>query len=240
MLTAYRRRPRIEGPAPSPAVDGAEIDQGPDWGMERARKSLPTLRLLVPGITLDQFKLVGEGNEGIVYRIDQSRCVKFSRRKHREEVASLEQGQGSPFFPKLHYAGRDFMLREYVEGMPLNHYLRRRTLTSDLSAQLIRLFRDLRELGFTRLDMRLSHIIVTPDGRIRIIDPTNLNKDRRSFPRKFFKGMRRRRYADTFIAHLRELDPELLERWSRPLRLPRPAPGGGGPGGDDGGFARTD
>jgi len=109
------------------------------------------------------------------------------------------------------------MLREYIEGTPLNHYLRRRPLTRELSAQLIALFLELRERGFRRRDMRLSHIIVTPEGRIRIIDPTNLNKDRRDFPRKFWKGMRRRRYADVFIEHMRELEPDLLQRWSKYL-----------------------
>lgn len=217
MLTAYIRRFGAEGPEEPP------LEAGPGWGMERARKALPSLRLLIPGLTLEQLTLVGEGHEGIVYRIDEHRCVKFSRRKHREEVASLEQGQGSSFFPKLHYAGKDFMLREYIEGTPLNHYLRRSPLTRDLSAQLIALFLELRDRGFKRRDMRLSHIIVTPDGRIRIIDPTNLNKDRRDFPRKFFKGMRRRRWADVFVEHMRELDPELQRRWSRYLGPEAPA-----------------
>jgi predicted Ser/Thr protein kinase len=218
LLNAYPRRNATEAQSEPPLVE-----EGPNWGLERARRTMPTLRLLVPGLTVEQLEFVGQGREGSVYRIDADRCVKFSKRKHREEVASLEQGQGSPFFPKLHYAGRDFMLREYIDGLPLNHYLRRHPLTRSLSAQLIELFNELRRLGFKRRDMRLSHIIVTPGGKVRIIDPTNLNKDRRDFPRKFFKGMRRRKWADTFISHIREIDPEMLQRWSRYLRLP-PAP----------------
>ncbi|MDP2871463.1 MAG: hypothetical protein Q8P31_02870 [Bacillota bacterium] len=218
MLTAHARRYGIclsddfvAGHGPR---SGETFDQNaPAWAADLASRNLPTLRLLVPGATLEQLELVGEGREGIVYRIDETRCVKFSRRKHKEEVAALEQGQGSPFFPVLHYAGREFMLREYIDGLPLNRHLRRHKLTRDLSAQLIELFKELRRRGFRRLDMRLSHIIVTPSGRVGIIDPTNLNKDRRDFPRKFFKGMRRRGYAGKFIEHVRELAPELLERW---------------------------
>jgi|GEM_PF-2391960 len=129
----------------------------------------------------------------------------------------MRQGQPCPRFPRLYEWGPDYIVREYIPGHSLGHYLNRNRLSRELAGQLIDIFRWLRRLGFRRIDMRLAHVIY--DGRaLYVIDPTNLNKADNPFPRKAWRGLKKRRAADAFRSYLAEMDPQLYDEWSKNLR----------------------
>lgn len=171
-------------------------------------------------------ELIGKGNDGLVYRLDERTCLKlhYKRSKWERELMSLLQARGSAYFPELHRWGPGFIVRDYADGPRLNRYLRDHPFTESLARELIGLLRELRRLGFGRPDMRLSHIVVTPGGGLKVIDPTNLNKKRGSFPRKLWKGLCRHGCWELFAAHLERMDPALHEEW-RELLVVRAQPG---------------
>ncbi len=159
-------------------------------------------------------EIVGRGNEGEVWRIAPDRCVKIARdpKALQREIAAMEQGQACPYFPRLYESGSRHMVREYVEGVSLSQYLDDHPLTPELARALISLFVWLRRLGFKRVDTRLHHVLVNPDG-LKIIDPSNLDKEHDPFPRKAWRGLKKRGHAAAFRKYLAHYAPRLYAEW---------------------------
>ena len=135
------------------------------------------------------------------YKIDDQRCIKIYRKRHylRLELAALQRGAGASFFPRVYDWGRDYMIREYVPGTPLNEYLRSHPFTESIARQLADMVETMRRLGFRRADTRLSHIIVDENGKLWLIDPVNTMKKSPPYPRKLLKGLERRGLAGQFL-----------------------------------------
>lgn len=167
------------------------------------------------GLKEGALKMVGEGSQGKVYLIDPWRCIKFYKRKEflPLELEILLKAKNEPQFPKVYEWGDDYMIREYIPGIGLKEYLRKSPLTEDLSRQLSELFLTFERLDFKRLDTRMAHLIVTPEGRIKAIDPANAMRKQGSFPKKFLSQLDDLKYKKTFLKHLQVINPTLYERW---------------------------
>lgn len=163
---------------------------------------------------------VGAGKEGRVYRLDGTRCVKYYNhaKYQRRELAALTRGAGDPLLPRVHSWGRSYVIREYIEGTALFDYLSAHPLTRDLAEKILQMHETLIRLGFHRADLRLSHVILTPDGRLRVIDPTNMMKDHRTFPRKLLYDLQRLGKREEFLAWTARLRPDVYRRWQEHLR----------------------
>lgn len=167
------------------------------------------------GLREETLQLVGEGSQGKVYLIDALRCIKIY---HRPEFLPLEleillRAHYEPQFPKVFEWGDNYMIREYIAGVGLKDYLLKNPLTEDLSHQIAELFLAFERLGFHRLDTRMAHVLVTPEGRIKAIDPANAMRKSGAYPKKFFKQLAKLKCKDTFFKHLKVVNPGLYERW---------------------------
>ena len=167
------------------------------------------------GLKEENLKLVGKGSQGRVYLIDPRRCIKIY---HRKEFLPLEleillKAKNEPQFPEVYEWGEDYMIREYIPGINLGEYLRRHPLTEDLSRQIAELFLAFERLGFNRLDTRMAHVLVTPEGRIKAIDPANAMRKQGAYPRKFLSQLSDLKWKRTFFKHLQRINPTLYERW---------------------------
>lgn len=160
--------------------------------------------------------LVGEGSQGKVYLIDPYRCIKIYHRPEflRLELEILLKAHNVPQFPKVYEWGDNYMIREYIPGAGLKDYLRENPLTEDLSRQIAELFLAFERLGFHRLDTRMAHVLVTPEGWIKAIDPANAMRKSGAYPKKFFKQLAKLGWKDTFFKHLKVINPVLYERWN--------------------------
>ena len=173
------------------------------------------------GLRAEDLPLVGEGSQGKVYLIDSCRCIKIY---HRPEFLPLEleilrKAYYEPQFPKVYEVGDNYMIREYILGMGLKEYLLRYPLTEDLSRQLIELFQAFERLGFHRLDTRMAHVLVTSEGRIRAIDPANAMRKSGSYPKKFLRQLNKLGWKQTFLDHLRAIDPVRHDQWTTAAQL---------------------
>lgn len=173
------------------------------------------------GLQEETLTLVGEGSQGKVYLIDPWRCIKIYTRAEflPLELEVLLKAQNEPQFPKVYEWGNDYMIREYFPGIGLKQYLQNNPLTEAISSQLIELFLAFERLGFRRLDTRMAHIIVTPEGRIKAIDPANAMRKNASYPRKLLSQLAKAKCQKTFFNHLQILNPVLYKRWFKEVSL---------------------
>lgn len=167
------------------------------------------------GLKEENLQLVGKGSQGRVFLIDPQCCIKIY---HRKEFLPLEleillRAKDEPQFPKVYEWGDDYMIREYIPGISLGEYLRSNPLTEDLSRQIAELFLAFERLGFNRLDTRMAHVLVTPEGRIKAIDPANAMRKYGSYPRKFLAQLSDLKCKKAFLKHLQKINPTLYERW---------------------------
>ncbi|HHV93453.1 MAG TPA: hypothetical protein GXX47_02810 [Firmicutes bacterium] len=164
---------------------------------------------------IERLEFIGAGKHGEVYKIDEKRCIKIYRKRRylRLELAALQRGAEAEFFPKVYDWGRDYIVREYVPGIPLNEYLRTHPLTEEVAHQLADMVEIMRRLGFRRADTRLSHIIIDENGKLWLIDPVNTMKKSPPYPRKLLKGLMRRGMAEQFLEYIRKRYPDNYRQW---------------------------
>lgn len=168
-------------------------------------------------IDVEGLQLVGEGRHGKVYRLDHKLCVKVYWQKafKEQELKVLRASEHSTFFPKVLACGEDYIIREYFDGPCLKEYLQTNKLTMDLAKQLLEIVDTFAQLGFTRLDCRLSHIIVTEGGRLKIIDPTRNMTKISGYPRKILHGLKELGLKEQFLEFVKELRPENYAKWTK-------------------------
>ena len=165
-------------------------------------------------------EFIGAGSQGEVYRIDRNRCIKVykSKKYFHRELANLKKGEGEPLIPEVFESGKYFIIREYVNGLSLAAYFKKGgPMTAQLAIKLVDLLAALKRVGYRRLDMRLPHIYLTPAGTLKIIDPTNVMNNKRTFPQKLLSGLESYGVKETFLQHVRKIRPDLYLEWQRHL-----------------------
>lgn len=167
------------------------------------------------GINEKDLEFVGEGTQGKIYRIDQFRCLKiYTKPKFFPwELANLQRAKHNPVFPKVYQYGKNYMIREYIEGISLLKYLRKNPLTMSISHQLVGMVKTFKKLRFNRLDSRLNNIIITPKGRLKAIDPANAMRIKMPYPKNMLSQLEKLRLKNRFLRHVKEIDKKLYRDW---------------------------
>ncbi|AZR73172.1 hypothetical protein BBF96_07100 [Anoxybacter fermentans] len=162
-------------------------------------------------------EMIGSGSQGIVYKIDDNRCIKIYKKKKyfKRELKCLQRGQQSPFFPEIFEWGKYYIIREYIKGTPLNQHLKLNPMTLALSKKIIKLLRTFKNLGFRSIDMHPRHIFITHNLEIKIIDPTNMMLHHRTFPRKLFSELEKLGQKKIFLQFVKTFDPEIYHHWKK-------------------------
>lgn len=194
----------------------------PRWIVMKPEDSELLKRTWLPdGLKAVDLEFIGSGSQGEVYRIDHNRCIKvYTAKKYfHRELANLKKGDGDPLLPQVYEWGKYYIIREYIDGISLSSYFKMgRPLTPQISMNLVDLWETFKRLGYRRCDTRLSHVyIINPAGALKIIDPTNVMNNKRSFPRKMFSGLERYGVKATFLDHVRELRPDVYRQWKKYL-----------------------
>ncbi|HYH02578.1 MAG TPA: hypothetical protein VEC37_05720 [Bacillota bacterium] len=167
------------------------------------------------GLKEEALQLVGEGSQGKVYLIDPFRCIKIYKRKEflALELEVLQKAHNEPQFPNVYEWGDEYMIREYFPGTDLKKYLRKNGLAVEMSRQIVELFQAFERVGFNRLDTRMAHMIVTPEGQLKAIDPANAMRKQGSYPKKFLSQLSDLKLKKTFFKHLQIINPEYYKKW---------------------------
>lgn len=172
---------------------------------------------LYAGFNINELELLGFGTQGRVYKIDSNRCIKVFKRKDacKDEARSLIMAQGYSHFPVLYDYGKNYIIREYVDGIELNKYLLSTPLTPFISYEIIKLYEAMLSVGYRRLDSAIFHIFITSSEHIKLIDTAKAMKKKTIYPFLILKGLDELDYKEEFLDLVKVVRPNLYKKWLR-------------------------
>lgn len=159
--------------------------------------------------------LVGEGTHGKVFRIDDKTCIKVCNNESdmQLEYRVLKHCDRFPHFPRVYECQGNYMIREFIDGQNIIEFIREKGFDCELALKLAEIIDVFSELGFTRLDCRLSQIFVTADKNLKVIDTTRHMDKSQDYPRKMLRGLRKLGYRKKFLKCLKEFRPNYYKAW---------------------------
>ncbi|XZJ13614.1 hypothetical protein ACSXCH_03785 [Clostridium perfringens] len=171
--------------------------------------------------SLKEAELLGEGHNGVVFLLKNNKAIKIFRRMSvwKDESSILKRVRKSRFFPRIYEAKTGYIIREYVDGVRLDKYLRRGNLDEELCKELYLMILEFERLGFKRIDIRCKDIYIQDDYTLKIIDPKNNYKKRVSFPRHLFKGLFKRDELNRFLNYVAEIDEKRAHIWREKFEI---------------------
>jgi len=167
------------------------------------------------GLTINDLEFLGSGTQGKVYRIDSQKCIKFFKKKRacRDELETLTMAQIDSHFPKVYESGKNYIVRECINGIELDKYLAQHPLTPNISMKILMLYEAMGKVGFARLDSAIFHILITPSGDLKLIDTAKAMKKKRICPKLILSGLETLGYKEQFINFVKVTRPELYNKW---------------------------
>ncbi|WP_332632290.1 AarF/UbiB family protein [Halalkalibacter flavus] len=165
-----------------------------------------------------EYKLIGKGRQGAVFKLSENRCVKiYVEEKYcRREKRALISAQDFNIVPKVYEVGSNYIVMEYIEGKSLDDYLQQfNTFPEDIAKQLIRIFTVMEEIGFTRIDAKLRHLLMNKKGEIKVIDHVYSFRKKHRYPIDLFEGLKKLKLFDSFIEQVKKVDQEQLNKWMK-------------------------
>ncbi len=166
-------------------------------------------------INVKALPLIGEGSHGKVYRLDDKRCIKVCKNEEpiQLEFRVLKHSGRFPQFPKVYECKGKYMIREFFDGPNAKEYISKNGLSEGLCNKLIEIIDIFKELGYTRLDCRFAHIIVTKGENLKIIDPTRNMDKVAKYPRRMLNDLDQLGYKQKFLQHVRKVRPDFYKAW---------------------------
>lgn len=166
---------------------------------------------------ISKLELLGKGTQGKVYKIDSKKCIKIFKSKSvcKGELETLKRAQEDKHFAKLYDSGDYYIVREYIEGIELDKYLKTNPLTLDISSKILDVYEALGNVGYARQDIALFHIFVTSKGNFKIIDTGRVMKKKTTYPKIMLTGLDVLGYKEEFLSYLKILKLELYKKWNK-------------------------
>lgn len=164
---------------------------------------------------------LGEGHNGIVYRLPGNKIVKIFREENccRQEWEILKRVKNSKYFPKIYGKGKFYIVRDMVEGERLDHYIKKNGFNYEIAKKLYYLLQELKRLKFTKLDMRCRDIYICPNNKIMVIDPKKCYKKKVTYPRHLMKGLYKLDVLESFIEDIRVINYKISDTWEKNFNL---------------------
>ncbi len=162
------------------------------------------------------YKYLGRGYTGAVFKLSTRKCVKIFAEKEKlgTEAKALRIGECSPVIPKLYEIGPNYIIMEYIEGPNLYNYLKRRgILCEHFAKEILFCLKELKRLGFPRLNVHLRHFIVTRNNNLKVIDHANAYKEVSPKPTSLFKQLKKLGLLNHFLDYLKKTDRNTYNEW---------------------------
>ncbi|KOR25128.1 protein kinase [Clostridium sp. L74] len=165
-------------------------------------------------------EFLGSGHNGIVYLLPDKKVIKVFKEKKvcKKEREILERTNNSRYFPKIYDYGDYFILREYIRGERLDHYIKQNGINKRLTNNIVKLIREFEKLKFKKLDIRCKDIYVDKKYKLRIIDPKNNYSKTVIYPRHLMKGLNKLDVLDEFLLQVKKEDKKYYDLWSTRMK----------------------
>ena len=160
-------------------------------------------------------KFLGQGNNGVVYSLPENKVIKFFVEESvcRDEARILVESKGSKYFPRIYKRGRFYIVREIVQGIQLDKYIKEQGLNKELTANIYKLTKEFKRLGFSKIDTRCKDVMVSENNKVMIIDPKKAFKRNVNFPRHLMKGLLKLKVLDEFFVYMMEINKNKGQEW---------------------------
>ena len=158
---------------------------------------------------------LGQGNNGIVYKLPENKVIKLfiEEKVWYDEAYILTKTSESIYFPKLCQNGRLYIVREMINGVQLDKYIKRNGINEEIVKSIYLLTEEFKRLHFTKIDTRCKDLYLLDDFKIRVIDPKKCYRRKVDYPRHLMKGLLKYGVLDEFFFFMRGIDEELCEEW---------------------------
>lgn len=164
-------------------------------------------------------KLLGEGHNGIVYEVPGNRAIKIFTDKNvcKSEAEILYRVKKSKYFPRIYKNGDYYILRDMVNGIRLDDYIKENGLSQQLIYNLYRLINEFKALKFTKLDARCRDIYVNKNERLMVIDPKQCYRRKVDYPRHLMKGLDGIDVLEEFLRGIYIIDKRRGSEWEQKI-----------------------
>lgn len=176
---------------------------------------MSTNEKLYCGIDIGKLTFIGKGTQGSVYLLSPDKVIKvFNKRKGcKDQVYTLLKAKNSKFFTKVYNYDENSIIMEFLTGKNLKKYLIKNALTKEIALQLVEIMIEFKKLGFKKIDIRLNHIYLQPDGSLKVIDPRKSYITDEPYPENMLRGLKKRKCYDLFFNLIKDKYPEEYKRW---------------------------
>jgi len=164
------------------------------------------------------YTLIGQGDQGAVFKISASHCVKIYIRNEftAREYSSYQAAKSSSLVAKIYGKGANYIIMDFLRGPSLERYLQGRgTMPNWITKQIILVLKEMKRLHFTKIDSFLRHIFIDKNHKIKIIDLVNAYTVRDSFPFRLFGDLKRLGLLNAFLQQSQKLASELYQEWQK-------------------------
>ena len=175
----------------------------------------PSIELKVDNPT--ELKLIDKGAHGAVFKLNDHKCVKIYAENINAELESesYRKGQASVIIPRFYEAGENYIIIEFIEGISLWEYLsKEKAIDFIIAEKLLFVLREMKRLGFTRIDSSLRHILITKDESLKAIDLVYAYVRNDIRPFKIFTELKEIGLVKPFMEHVKILDENLFNEWT--------------------------
>lgn len=158
---------------------------------------------------------LGQGNNGIVYKLPENKVIKIfvEEKVCNDESFILSKTKGSKYFPKLYKRGNLYVVREMVEGVQLDKYIKKHGLSREIAKNIYKITKEFKRLEFSKIDSRCKDLYVGKGESIMIIDPKKCFNRKVNYPRHLMKGFLKLGVLDKFLDYIGELDKKKSREW---------------------------
>ena len=158
---------------------------------------------------------LGQGNNGIVFELPENKIIKIFQKEKicKAEANTLIKCKKSKYFPKIYSSGSLYIIREKVNGIRLDKYIKRNGLSKELTKEIYKLLKEFKKLKFTKLDTRCRDVYVTKDFKLMMIDPKGCYSRKVDFPRHLMKKLNKLGVLNTFLDNINEIDSKSAKYW---------------------------
>ena len=158
---------------------------------------------------------LGQGNNGVVYKLPGNKVIKlfFEEKVWFDEISILLKTKGSMYFPKVYKKGKLYIVREMIEGIQLDKYIKRNGINKNIAQEIYSITKEFNKLNFSKIDSRCKDLYVGTNGNIRIIDPKKCFRKKVCYPRHLMKGLAKLNCLDEFLYYINEIDKDKAKEW---------------------------
>ena len=121
--------------------------------------------------------------------------------------------RGSQIFSWIYKSGDYYILRDMVNGIRLDDYIKENGLSQQLIYNLYRLINEFKSLKFTKLDARCRDIYVNKNERLMVIDPKQCYRRKVDYPRHLMKGLDGIDVLEEFLRGIYIIDKRRGSEW---------------------------